>query len=287
MGLAHPNDLAFCGAIIIVVVDADGKTNEITGFGVADGIQGNPKFSIVTCVSYGGLRKPSLPFAVTRVAGLIFPIGVVHGDDELAAGVNHVGIVPASVGEVAVVPIDENLHAVIMPSISVFGFRLGTVLGQDVILHPDRDVEVVRVIARENPITQILIVNRYLARVPDGASPDTVDQVLIGFHAPGCPGGAASPGPGFTAIDINDSVNGWRLRQRQGDLGFSFIKRRDIWGCAKDNFTSSAVGKAAGRIDHHVVIVQVYPLGDLFGIKAICFLCRPSLKTGAVGPPIL
>ena len=287
MRLAHPKDLAFCGAIIVVVVDADGKTNDITGFGIAYGIQGDPKFSIVTCVSYGGLRKPSLPFAVTRVAGLIFPIGVVHGDDELAAGVNHVGIVPASVGEVAVVPIDENLHAVIMPSISVFGFRLGTVLGQDVILHPDRDVKVVRIIARENQITQILIVNRYITIIPDGAPPDTIDQVLIGFHAPGCPGGSASPGPGFTAIDINDSVNGWRLRQRQGDPGFSFIKRRDVWGCAKDNFTSSAVGKATGRIDHQVVIFQVCSLCDLFGPKTICFRCRPSLEAGAVGPPIL
>ena len=174
-----------------------------------------------------------------------------------------------------------------MPSISVFGFRLGAVLGQDVILHPDRDVEVVRVIARENQKAQILLVNRCLTIIPHGAPPDTVGQVLIGFHAPECPGGAASPGPGFTAIDINDSVNGWRLRQRQSDLGFSLVKRRDIWGCAKDNFTSSAVGKATGRIDHQVVIVQVVPPGDLFGPKIICFLCRPSLEAGAVGPPIL
>ena len=105
-----------------------------------------------------------------------------------------------------------------MPSISVFRSRLGAVLGQDVILHPDRDVEVVRVIARENQKAQILLVNRCLTIIPHGAPPDTVGQVLIGFHAPECPGGAASPGPGFTAIDINDSVNGWRLRQRQGDL---------------------------------------------------------------------
>ena len=54
VGIAYPNDLFVPGPIIIIFVDGNSKPNDITGFGVADGIQGNPKFSIVTCVSYGG-----------------------------------------------------------------------------------------------------------------------------------------------------------------------------------------------------------------------------------------
>ena len=139
---ANPENLAFRRAIIIIIVDADGKANDIPRLGIANDVESYPEFCLVTGVAGDNQGVPGLVLAVTGVSCFLIPYRVVDRNHELAAGTDDVWVCPAGIprGEVAVVAIDKNLHAVVHPGFAVLGFRLGAVLGEDVILHPDSDV---------------------------------------------------------------------------------------------------------------------------------------------------
>ena len=270
MGDADPEDLPFPGAAVVVVIDADGEADDLSRLGIADGFHGDAELRIVPAVVSGHPRVPRLLLAVTRIAGLLFAVGVVHRDDVLAAGADDFGVGAAGVAsvEVAVVPVDEDFHGVIVPSASVPGFLLGAVAEEVVILNPDTDVKVVRVVAREHPDAEILPVPGRRALVPDGAPSDAVGHRLVEFRAPPFPGPATGPDPRLAAIQVDEPVDHRGLGQGQGELCLGLVKRGRGGRCLAEEHPLVAVAARVGKGDVRLgpdaagLCVSVLQVGD-------------------------
>ena len=228
MGLTRPDHLTFPRAAVVVVIDGDAESDDVSGFGVADGIERNPKFRVPPGIRVieVGAGVLGLFRAIARIAGLGLSVGIVVGNDELPPGVDdlRIGTRGVSFGEVAIVAVNEHLHAVVLPGLSVFRFGIRGIVPRIKVGEPDADVEVVAIVADKEPEAEVLVVEGGFAASQLTAT-DKIFQAIIHRHPPipSASGGASGPDPRLR-IQINDPVNGGGVGQGQRVAGFCGIE---------------------------------------------------------------